>query len=476
MSLAVFRSIAFQFACFIALVVLYNRLIYGLHSISSDPSFSTWAAPLYAAALPIPPISALVLLRWCVPVLLAVIWIAIVMRWTFPVAPPDAGLWNDKAGSSTARSSLPKLSARLRTAIGFILLLNLTTCMMDAGVKSITWPFSRIGDEYFGDAEHLESPLHLLRDYPTMTLSRHAHTHPPGGVLLLWVVRKAVGDGLLRASLVAIVLTALTLIPAARLARHFLSDTSLTLFVGLYALTPNLVLFGATSMDGVFALVLVTAAMVFFDSALRHASASDSVMRGIHIGLWLAIAIFFTYATLALIVLFIAWWALRRFPSRTFVMLGVAAITIVAIYVVLYLTAGCNILACVRSSMAFDRNLMQEVRPHYWDVSFTNLLGFLVGSGMIATTLWMRSLRGESAVAVLSRALGITLVVLSFSTLFTRELERVWMFLTPILLIGAADALARIESAPLRRRWIIAAMVLLFAQTWLTQLTLNTIW
>ena len=158
----------------------------------------------------------------------------------------------------------PAFGTQVRTAIGFVLLVNLTTAMMDAGVKSITWPFSMTGKEYFGDAAHLRNPMQLLKDYPTMHLSHHAMTHPPGGVLFLWVVRKIAGEGLMTASLAAIVMTALTIIPAAMLARRFLSPAALSIFIGLYVLTPNLVLFGATSMDGVFAFFLICTAYFFF--------------------------------------------------------------------------------------------------------------------------------------------------------------------------------------------------------------------
>jgi hypothetical protein len=140
-------------------------------------------------------------------------------------------------------------------------------------------------------------------------------------------------------------------------------------------------------------------------------------------------------------------------------------------------------IACVRASMAFDARMMHRVRAAYIDTSVTNLLGFLVGSGLIAATLWMRSVADarlkpacQSAAGMLAISLAITLLALSFSTLFTRELERIWMFFTPLLLLGAAATLDQIEPRSQRRRWIVAAMILLFAQTWATELLLNTVW
>jgi hypothetical protein len=143
-----------------------------------------------------------------------------------------------------------------------------------------------------------------------------------------------------------------------------------------------------------------------------------------------------------------------------------------------YFACGFNVIACIRASMNFDADLMRTVRPAYWDVSATNLLGFLVGSGFIASTLWMRcATKGprRSACHALCAALGLTVLGLSFSTLFTRELERIWMFLTPLLLIGAACELDQLQP-PYRTRWIVATMVLLFVQTWCSQLLLYTLW
>jgi hypothetical protein len=83
------------------------------------------------------------------------------------------------------------------------------------------------------------------------------------------------------------------------------------------------------------------------------------------------------------------------------------------------------------------------------------------------------ALRGRQPVSV---ALAITILLLGFSTLFTRELERVWMFLTPMLLIGAADELDQLMPSLRRWRWIVTTMILLLAQTWLSQLLLYTLW
>jgi hypothetical protein len=165
---------------------------------------------------------------------------------------------------------------------------------------------------------------------------------------------------------------------------------------------------------------------------------------------------------------------------QIFKLLCTAAITFIACYGLLYLLTGCNILACLRASMRFDATMMHAVRQQYWDQSVANLMGFLIGSGLIAATLWLREaardFRRPVAQSPIAACLLITVLILSFSTLFTRELERVWMFLTPLLLMGAALNLNALMAESSRKFWTIAAMILLFLQVWFTQLLLYTLW
>jgi hypothetical protein len=453
-------SITIQLLLFAAAVVVYNRAGRALHVPSGRNDFSDGAAPLYAFRQPVPPLTGAVLLRWAAPVAVVAVWLALVLR--------------SLQGPRPARPLV-------RVGVAFVLAMNLTTAMMDDGVRSITWPFARSGEESYGDAARLSDPARLLRDYPTLPLSRHARTHPPGGVLFLWLVRKVLGEGLMAASLAAVVATALAVVPAVAIARRFLPEAGVAIFVALYVVAPNLVLFGATSMDGVFALFLLTCAWAFFRAT--QANDANPVLHGLHVGVWLAIATFFTWAAAALVALFIAWWAGEVLwhtgrGRRVAVVLGVAGVTVIASGGLLYLTTGCDLVACLKASLAFDGSMMREVRAAYADTSITNLLGFLVGSGAIAATLATRSIgcgRDAEPASRLTTTLAVTVVLLSFSTLFSRELERVWMFLTPLLLIGAAAALDRLPE-PRRTRWVVASMALLFVQTACTQVFLYTMW
>jgi hypothetical protein len=112
----------------------------------------------------------------------------------------------------------------------------------------------------------------------------------------------------------------------------------------------------------------------------------------------------------------------------------------------------------------------------YLDISFSNLIAFLIGVGLPAMVLWGRetieSLKRRTSADRFNIALVISVLFFSFARLFTHETERVWLFFVPLALIAAASWIARRGDGRLLE-W---TMCLSFVQTWLFQLLLFTIW
>src|SRR5206468_12421336 len=98
-------------------------------------------------------------------------------------------------------------------------------------------------------------------------LSHHSQTHPPGPVLFLWAVSKLFGPGLIAASLAAIIATSLAAAPAYWLARDWAGAKGALIAGAMYVLSPSLVLFGATCMDGVFAAFAVMTVWLLYKAA-----------------------------------------------------------------------------------------------------------------------------------------------------------------------------------------------------------------
>ena len=104
----------------------------------------------------------------------------------------------------------------------------------------------------------------------------------------------------------------------------------------------------------------------------------------------------------------------------------------------------------------------------YFHLSFANLFAFLIGVGLPITAVWLRQiiasvkewrqnalsseqessetrvpwiLRHDEALDTFVVGFLITLLYFTFSTLFTMEVERIWIFMVPFFVIPVAKHL-----------------------------------
>ena len=95
-------------------------------------------------------------------------------------------------------------------------------------------PYTRTSLEYYGDVPKVDAVgvQSFLRDYAKpelfQTLSLHSQTHPPGGILFLWMASKCFGYNLLTAALASICFTSITVIPIYWLAKDLYGDSGWT--------------------------------------------------------------------------------------------------------------------------------------------------------------------------------------------------------------------------------------------------------
>jgi hypothetical protein len=386
------------------------------------------------------------------------------------------------------RLALPE-AVFLAFAVVFVFSVAVTVAMMDGGPPALAVPFERVRIEYIGDVPLATElgPARFVREYPLLgrRITHHSGTHPPGGVLFLYWVSQLFGTGAMPAALVAVAVASLGVVPAYLLARELAGPRVATLTAGLYVVAPNLVLFTATSMDGVF-LVLPVLTLWLFHRAIHGRAWFATLAWSVACGVALAAAMLMTFATVCLAVVFACYALLvpRRYFPPVLASLLVAAVTFAACKVGLYLTTGYDVIATLFAAIERDASVMgsgHESLRRYFDVSVANLVAFPIGTGLAVTTLWVREIATiaprRSALPgwwtfVLAGATAIP--ALAFSTLFTLEVERIWLFLAPYLLIPAAVQLAR--SGPTRPRLAYHMMGLTFLQTWVTELLLFTYW
>jgi len=253
--------------------------------------------------------------------------------------------------------------------------------------------------------------------------------------------------------------------------------------VPLHLVTPNLVLFGATSMDAVF-LVFLLMSLATAMAALHRTSILRVVIAGA--ALWLAA--FMSFAAIAVPVLLVAYAllaSLQRPANWTRLLLCTLGIGVVfmSLQLLVEWTVGYDLIAAARAAVAQDYKGMQitgyESFTLWWQISLGNLLAFCFDTGLAAMALFTMALAaslwyghmGQSRrrLTAFAQAMALGLVVLAGSTLFTLETERVWVFLAPAALVVGASQL---------KGGLTWSLVLLaqLAQTLSTELLVNTRW
>ena len=327
----------------------------------------------------------------------------------------------------------------------------------------LSYPFERTAHEYIGDVPKVDAfgVRGLLEAWPTEavqnTLAWHSRTHPPGAVLLLAAIADVGGSGALPAAVSVLLLGGLAVLVAWRWARLHLAPADARLAALLFAFAPGTTLFFATSMETVFTLLQLTA-LLAMSISLRSRLDAAGVARALTAGAALALATFFTYASLLVVIWTAAFEGVRlvrgrdpRGPAGTAAILATQVVGF-ALGIAALRVAGWDALASVRAAMAADAMVMPSGGGlAEWAATGTaNLLAWGVGAGLATLAMAGSLLRNRTGPRPdLAAGLALTLGVAAFSTLFTLEVERIWVPLTLPLVVTIVAA-AGSGSAPAR--------------------------
>ena len=380
-------------------------------------------------------------------------------------------------------------------SMGFFFVISISVAMIDgyrevAGqqLPAFLEPYTRTRYEYYGDVPKVDQIgfLSFMRDYakPELfaTLSGHAQTHPPGGILFLWIVSKLFGYNLLAASLGSIVFTSLTVIPIYLLAKELYGESIGRYALALFLITPNFIMFTGTSMDGPFSVFPILSLYLFYRGVLSDRSIRYGLLTGISLGCGMLM----TYATVFIgllfnVVMLLTLIADRGRFRRTLTLLLIAGVTFTTFYLLMFLFTGFNLLEALQASIRKDSEALgtgYETIGLYLHLSVGNLFAFLIGVGIPMTTVWFRQIvgtirEGRRGAPTNIYIVGylISLLVIAFSTLFTMEVERVWIFMVPFILIPVAKHLSQRGIADFY--WVAGLLCL---QLVLFEVTLYTYW
>ena len=409
------------------------------------------------------------------------------------------------------------------TAIICFLAVNISIAQID-GFREITTedddterilalfqPYTRYTHEYYADVPYIDE-LGLgvfLRDFSKQELftqfSGHTRTHPPGGVIFLWFVSKIFGYNLVSTSLASILFTALTVIPIYKLAER-LYDKRVALYaLLLFLITPNFVMFTTTSMDGPFSVFPILSLFLFYEARERETTPDMSLDTfrpySLLTGISLALGMFMTYATVVIgvFVCVIPLLERKRF-AQYLKMLAFAATGFIGFYLILFILTGFQPFEALWASIKKDEIGMgtgYESIDRYLHLCFANLFAFLIGVGIPLTTVWIRKVvssikewkqnckmteienngrhipwffRNDKSDTFLIGFL-FTLLFFTFSTLFTMEVERIWIFMVPFFVIPVAKYLTTRPKSDFY--WVTGMLVF---QLILMEVLLNTYW
>lgn len=395
------------------------------------------------------------------------------------------------------------------------------------GWSSLFLTFQPDPSDYIADVPRVGNPITFLSQYTTLspTLAWHNSNHPPGSVLLLWLVEQVMGAGPVPATWVTILLSGLLPLAAFWLGWR-IGGATLALLAGALVVTmPGHQIYSVTSMDGVFNAINALAAVACFLSLQPGARPQQAVLAGV----LLALGLFFTYATTQLFFFGVAVGLLRltslhqstialphdrsrtaQFRSwlrenallssqaggfvvrQTLLTLGILA----GIYLVLYLTTGFNIIEGSIQAKANNARLLAAdpaaARPellgipsvahylYYLPVNLLPFLWYLAPWGLAALTsiiiTRVRHCRQPDNLTIL--AVGTLTLVLGmlFSGLFVREVERIWGFVYPLTAVLMAVHIWQ-GTTQQERLWRAGLFLsLFFAQSAIMRMLLNTYW
>jgi dolichyl-phosphate-mannose-protein mannosyltransferase len=347
-------------------------------------------------------------------------------------------------------------------SIALFFAIGTSVCMIDGYIATYdrslqpavlypyTQPFASVADV---PKVETKGPANFLRNFPRRQLNdvmaNHSRTHPPGPVLFLWVVSRLFGPGLVPAWLATVLFASLATIPVFFLARDLYGETAARRALALFLLVPSVILFTTTSMDGPMMVFLVAAIWAFLRAT---AEGARWWMGAILSGLALALASFMTYTASYLLLFFgviavLAFFVDRPRFWRIARLVPVAALTCLFFYGALYLAVGYDPIAALQRAVWANNELVgtgHATFVQYVHVSLSNLFAFLFGMGFALVAVWLLQVRVAAARARTGQesdlfvlAFPISLLVITFSALYTLEVERIWMFMALMLTLGA---------------------------------------
>jgi hypothetical protein len=304
--------------------------------------------------------------------------------------------------------------------------------------------------DYYGDVPLIDrmGPREYAERFPeldrihTTTLATHSTTHPPGAPLFAWALSRLTGGSLLAVAVLYVLIGALGVLPTYAIARELSGERTAKVAAVLFACSPGVLIYSATSEDIVF----MTATAVAI-AALVRAPRSDR--WAVATGALTALAMCVTWGALSLgvIGLGVGLIALRTQPARAVIRRGLlAVVSLLVSWLAIRALTGIDLLADFGPTRIRQEAYLTYDRSYgYWLLG--NIAAFLIAVGIAHTALLVGVTRDawRARRPGMETVIWVTLLLLSLGGEFKGETDHNWLFLLPLVVAVSAAATDRVR-------------------------------
>lgn len=393
-----------------------------------------------------------------------------------------------------------------------LLFLFISAILIRASFAWVRHGFAEMGTEFLVyenedmifDVPKIGNVFDFLQHYPEKmpTLSLHGSHFPPGYVLLLKGIASLGGYSDI-ASIKAhvgffgwfiLILGSTVVIPLYLVTRRLFDSEMAFLACVIFTLVPNSMIFGAVSMDALFAASALWPVW-FLLKAMDH---KRSIFYSFLAGILLTISTFLSFSGLVVGLFMLLLIVLRLKASKEkflevvrlvcFTALGFAALAFF-----IYVVFGFNFLATFLRARELEARLMSDVAALFhrksasqlWlYTSWGNLLAFAIYTGFPLIGIWIRGvyrgistgLREMKTSMSFLLATFVFVFIIGVTGIYHMETERIWLFVTAFVVIASVGEFFKVRSQTFQMKFLYPICALLVVQTVLFESLLFTIW
>ena len=357
----------------------------------------------------------------------------------------------------------------------FFVFFSIGVAAVREGFFSVYEPFTRTHFEYTGNLYLIRNTSDFLKNFIDLSqsLSIHTRIHPPGYTLILYFFQKYLHAGFGGMAALTVMLGGLAVFPLYYFLKNFATERETRRGLELFVFFPSFAMMSATSMDAVFLFFVWIAIFLIYAGWMR--SAVLSFLGGVAA----AAALFLNYlfllaAPLFLILLFMVYGKsgeAKRLIFRTAAAVAGLALFFAALYLVYDYSIWENFWVSRAAQNAEIKSNFESLLI-YFVYFFMNLSAFAVYLGLPNVFLLVGRIKEFWRRENLAASLGFIMVGLFLLMgIFQGEVERIWLFLTPLFILPLMKIVKDWE--PLRFN---ALLSLLFFQIITLQILFYTYW